>query len=99
MEMLKRMHKLIDASHTGTPIEFSKRLGVSDRYLRGIIDEMKDMGAPIKYSRRDTTYYYSKPFVFEISCSFRHLSPEEQENISAGIHFSKNFSFTACFVP
>jgi hypothetical protein len=99
MELLRRIHKLIDAACTGTPCEFAKRLGISERYLRNIIDEMKDLGAPIDYSRKDETYHYEKPFEINITCTFRCLSKEEEINISAGSFFVLNFSFTAFFVP
>jgi len=66
LETLQRMHRLIAASHTGTPKEFAKRLGVSERHLRGMLDEMKDMDAPIKYSRTAGTYYCTKPSVVQL---------------------------------
>lgn len=99
MELLQRIHQLIDAACTGTPCEFAKQLRISERHLRKIIDEMKDIGAPINYSRRNSTYYYIEPFEIKISCIFRRLSVQEQENIFGGNAFSLNFSFTAFFVP
>ena len=91
IELLRRMHRLIAASCTGTPGEFSKRMKVSDRHLRSIIEEMKDMGAPINYSRRNATYYYTTPFEIDVICIFRNLSVEEQKNISAGAPFFERF--------
>jgi len=99
IELLQRIHQLIETSRTGTPGEFAKWIGVSERYLREIIDEMKDLGAPICYSRRNETYYYSEPFEISVSCNFRRLSDKEQKKISAGIIFSSEFSFTAFLVP
>ena len=99
MELLQRMHLLITTSCTGTPNEFAQRIRISERYLREIIDEMKDLGAPIDYSRRNKTYYYREPFEIDISCTFRCLSDKEQKNISAGILFLSNFLFTAFFLP
>ncbi|GHU87353.1 hypothetical protein FACS1894155_00220 [Bacteroidia bacterium] len=99
MELLQRIHKLIDAACTGTPYEFAGRLRISERYLRKIIDEMKDLGAPIDYSRKNITYYYVEPFEIKVSCIFRRLSAQEQENIYGGNIFYLNFYFTAFFVP
>jgi predicted DNA-binding transcriptional regulator YafY len=90
---------LIESSHTGTPSEFAGKVKMSERHLREIIDEMKDLGAPIDYSRHNETYYYTEPFEIDVSCSFRRLSEKEQKNISAGIPFLSNFFFTAFFVP
>jgi len=99
IELLQRINQLIEASCTGTPVEFARRMKISERHLREIIDEMKDLGAPIDYSRRNATYYYKEPFEIYISCTFRRLSDKEQKNISGGISFLSNFYFTAFFTP
>jgi len=99
IELLQRIHKLIDAACTGTPCEFAKQIGISERHLRNVIDEMKDLGAPIDYSRKNETYYYEKPFEINVSCIFRSLSNQEENDIFAGNYFVSNFSFTAFFVP
>jgi predicted DNA-binding transcriptional regulator YafY len=98
IELLQRAHKLIAASQTGNPEYFSKRLGISQRRFYEIIDEMKTMGAPIAYSRSIETYYYKKACEVQISCTFRCLSEEEEQNISAGYQLFSVFFFTACFV-
>jgi predicted DNA-binding transcriptional regulator YafY len=98
IELLQRLHKFIDQAHTGNPLNLATNLGISNRYLYAVIDEMKDMGAPIEYSRRDETYYYTEPFVVNIVCTFKRLSQEEQKKISAGSIFSQNFHLTDCFV-
>jgi len=89
IELLQRIHKLIDSSRTGTPLEFSQRIRISERHLREIIDEMKDLGAPIGYSRRNETYYYSDPFEIDIVCNFRRLSEKKLTKISVGFAFFK----------
>jgi predicted DNA-binding transcriptional regulator YafY len=98
IELLQRIHKLIDLSHTGSPKQFAKRLGISESRLYRIIDEMKDLNVPIDYSRQNETYFYLEPFEMDISCTFRRLTDKEQKNISAGIPFFSNFFFTAFFV-
>jgi len=95
IELLQRIHKLIESSCTGAPCEFARRIRISERHLREIIDEMKDLGAPIDYSRRSETYYYKEPFEIDISCTFRCLSDKEQKDTSAGIPFLSNIFFTA----
>ena len=78
IELLQRIHKLIDAENTGTSYEFAKQLKISKRYLHKIIDEMKDIGAPISYSRLNKTYFYTEPFEINISCKFLRLSDKKQ---------------------
>jgi len=84
IELLQRIHHLIETSQTGSPEEFAHKIRISERHLREIIDEMKDYGAPINYSRRSETYYYTEPFEIDVSCVFRRLSDKEQKNISGG---------------
>ena len=98
IELLRKMHKLIELSHTGSPERFAKRLGISERRLYKLIEEMKDIGAPIDYSRKTETYYYTKAIQVSIACSFRCLSNDEKESISAGNKLFFNFLYTDCFV-
>ena len=77
IELLQQMHKLIEMSHTGPPERFAKRLGISESRLYKIIEEMKDFGAPIDYSRKFETYYYIEDFELSISCTFRRLSQQK----------------------
>jgi hypothetical protein len=97
IEILQRAHRLIAQSQTGTPQVFSRRLGISERRLYGIIDEMKTMGAPIRYSRLCRTYYYVRSCEARLECSFYCLPEEESRKISGGKFFYKKI-FTACFV-
>ncbi|GHV50121.1 hypothetical protein FACS1894181_10270 [Bacteroidia bacterium] len=97
IELLERAHKLIDRSHTGSPKDFARQLGISERRLYEIIDEMKMLGAPVEYSRKAETYYYTKEVEASISCSFRCLSDKDKQNTGAGSQLFSSFSFTACF--
>ena len=91
--MLERMHALISQSCTGTPKAFARKIGVSERYLHKLIDELKDMDAPIQYSRRDETYSYAAPFEIKSSCTMRRLTGKEQGSISAGHGLVNVFPF------
>lgn len=82
--MLERMHALINQSCTGTPKAFSQTIGVSERHLHKLIDELKDMDAPIRYSRKKGTYFYTVPYEIKVSCTMRRLTGEEQGSIIAG---------------
>lgn len=91
--MLERMHVLINQSCTGTPKAFARKIGVSERYLHKLIDELKDMDAPIQYSRKEETYSYAEPFEIKISCTMRRLTGKEQGSISAGHGLVNVFPF------
>lgn len=62
LKRLKRMNRLIKDEKTGTPEEFADRLGVSASHLYRCIDEIKELGAPITFSRSRKTYYYEYEF-------------------------------------
>jgi AraC-like DNA-binding protein len=58
---LRHADQLIRLEATGTPRLFAQKLGISESYLYGILDEMKDMGLPLTYSKTRLTYVYTKP--------------------------------------
>lgn len=53
----QKMQKLILNERTGSAEEFAFRLGLSRRMLFEYLDDMRDMGMDIRYSRRRRTYY------------------------------------------
>jgi len=57
-ERLERLDYLIRQKSTGTPNQLAERLNMSERTLYGFLNEMRELGAPIKYSRAKQTYYY-----------------------------------------
>jgi hypothetical protein len=57
---MRRMDKLISIKATGTPKEFAKRIDLSVSRLYDILIDMKDLGAPIKYSRIMRSYLYKE---------------------------------------
>ena len=57
-ERIKHIDRLIHLKATGTPAILSRKLHISERTLYDYIHLMKEMGAPIYYSRARETYYY-----------------------------------------
>lgn len=60
-ERLRHADQLIRLEATGAPRVFAKKLSISESYLYGILDEMKEMGLPLSYSKTKQTYHYTKP--------------------------------------
>ncbi len=58
IERLERLSKLIEKESTGTPHDLANHLSVSKRQLFYHLDLLRDLGAPISYSRKSETYYY-----------------------------------------
>lgn len=55
---VERMHSLISKRRTGSPGEFAQKIGVSRSTLFVIISELKQLGAPIIFSREYQSYMY-----------------------------------------
>lgn len=80
LDLIARIHKRVMQGCTGTPSEFASYLGISERYLYEVIDVIKSMGAPIRYSRTMLSYYYTEEVRVMISCSFVKVLQEERED-------------------
>lgn len=88
LERLKRMNRLIKDEITGTPEEFATLLGVSPSHLYRCIDEIKELGAPVNFSRSRRTYYYEYEFDLKVSYSIQLITKEIAKNVIGG--FSLN---------
>ena len=62
LKTLRRLHDLIRRKSTGNYQDLSRRLDVSPATLYRLLDQMKEMGAPIVYNRSRKAFYYQKDF-------------------------------------
>jgi predicted DNA-binding transcriptional regulator YafY len=76
LHRLIRLDYLIHLKSTGTPAHCAQKIGVSERSLYDYLKLLKEMGAPIKFSRNRGTYYYNEEGRFKISFINKH--PEER---------------------
>lgn len=60
------LHSLIIQEKIGTPNELAASFHLSKRQLYSILDELKDLGADIKYCRIRKTFYYNNNFQINI---------------------------------
>jgi len=84
LERLKRMNKLIRVERTGTPSVFARFLGISERQLYKLIEEIEAMGLQVKYSRNRNTFFYESDEVLEIDFSFKLISANKLRIIYGG---------------
>jgi len=56
------VHQLIKQRNTGSPTEFAGKFHISRSQLYNIVEELEDYGAIIKYSRKESTFYYDTDF-------------------------------------
>ena len=55
-EKLDQIEKLIQSSNTGTPKELAKRLNVSERTIRRLIERLKVKNKSIYFCRKTQSY-------------------------------------------
>jgi predicted DNA-binding transcriptional regulator YafY len=67
LHRLIRLDYLIHLKSTGTPSHCAQKIGISERSLYDYLKLLKEMGAPIKFSRNRGTYYYKEDGRFRIS--------------------------------
>jgi hypothetical protein len=91
---------LIKKRATGDLETFAKKNRLSKRGLTVVIQQMKEMGFPIKYDRSRNTYYYEEEGEM-VKCLFikkgEVLSREEVAKITCGDANDLCFSKTAIF--
>lgn len=59
LNRLRRMDSLISRMATGTPKEFTEKMGIKRSTLFLTIQEMKELGVDIQYSSLRQSYYYA----------------------------------------
>ena len=67
LSLLLRLDQFIRQKGTGSPPEFARKMGISERSLYEYLKVLKDLGAPIRFSRQDHSYYYEIDGQFHIS--------------------------------
>lgn len=67
LNLLLQLDQFIRQKGTGSPPEFARKMGISERSLYEYLRVLKDLGAPIKWSRQDRSYYYTVEGQFRIS--------------------------------
>ncbi len=83
---IQSLHKLIENECSGTPCELAKHFCLSKRQLYNIIEELKIMGADIKYSKDRCTFYYANEFEFKLDFHVSYINKDNGKNIYGGSH-------------
>ncbi|MCC5936684.1 MAG: HTH domain-containing protein [Lunatimonas sp.] len=84
IERFQLLSKLIKEERTGSPDELASRLGVSRAKLYLMLDELKDEGAKIRYSKRINSFVFENCDGISIGVSIHILGLEESRKIFAG---------------
>ena len=67
LNLLVELDQFISTKGTGSPPEFAHKMGISERSLYEYLKVLKELGAPIRFSRQDHSYYYEIEGQFYIS--------------------------------
>lgn|SRR5690606_37078640 len=89
LERLQQLHQRIVQENTGTPKELANFMNISERSLYKLIEQLKDLTAPICYNRISNTYFYNGDFELQISISVTALSNDEVIQVFGGSYFLK----------
>ena len=84
LERIQRIIKLIKHEKTGTPEEFANSLQIGKRRLYEHLDDFREMGVQIDYSKLRNTYYFSNGHELELSYSLKIISKEKTKEIFGG---------------
>lgn len=87
LDRLQKLHDLIDQECTGTPLELAEKMDLSRRAIFVLLEQLKDFGAEINYSRKNKTYHYCEDFELRINISVSVISNDELSQIFAGSYF------------
>jgi predicted DNA-binding transcriptional regulator YafY len=66
LNKIKRVDALIRRKATGTPDQLADKLEVSRRTIFRIIDDLKELGAPVIYSKFRQSYQYEDDFELKL---------------------------------
>ncbi|MBN9351096.1 MAG: hypothetical protein J0H55_10480 [Chitinophagaceae bacterium] len=99
LERLRYIDDLIRRKATGDLKALSKKLHLSKSYTLKFLKELRSEGIPIKYSRKDNSYYYKVDddlgnllFKNDVRGGKSELSRDEMRNITGGKSFLQLFS-------
>lgn len=97
IERIERLDKHLKRRMTGSPDELARKLNISKRQLFRTIEELKDYGAPIEYSRSLRTFYYTKEdFEIKTHFSIQFITDGEKKYIFGGNFLNKYFRAAFC---
>lgn len=89
LERVQQLHNLIANEKTGTPKELATLMLISERRVHQLIEELKEMNAPIYYCRKSKTYFYKDNFDLKVTISVTIMNKNEVTQVFGGSYFVK----------
>ena len=81
---LERIDQMIRQEKTGNAPEFAKKINLSERQLYNLLDELKDLGLPVVYSRFRQTFYYEYSCRLVVDIKVEELKNIEYQSFNGG---------------
>lgn len=92
LNRIERLDSMIRRKNTGPPRELANRLGISERWLYILLDELKtDLGCPIRYDRKRRSYIYEKPGKVTIQFT-EEIDPLKMRTVNGGYKMNNFYS-------
>jgi predicted DNA-binding transcriptional regulator YafY len=77
LNRLQQIDQLIRQQRTGNAGMLAQKLGVSRRQVYYFLDELRELGLEIDYSRELGSFHYRKPYRINISIDIENVSEDE----------------------
>jgi predicted DNA-binding transcriptional regulator YafY len=77
LSKLDQLHHLIRRRATGSPVELAQRMQLCERTVYKMLDDLRNMGAPIAYCRNRCSYYYEREVRFNFTPVFLNENAEK----------------------
>ena len=75
---------MIKLEGTGSPKEIASRMHISQRQLYNLLEQLRDMDAPIRFNRSANTYLYTSEFELLVSISIKVMKEDQLKIVYAG---------------
>jgi hypothetical protein len=80
IDQLKRLDGLIRRKSTGSASELASRLNISERNVFHLLNQIKELGAPVYFCRVVNSYCYQR----DVSFKFGFLPTNESQQVKGG---------------
>jgi len=90
---MRFIDSLVRKRATGNYVSLAKKLNLSKTELYNFLNEMKNEGIPIKYSKKLNSFYYTEKGKMTTKLYEREITKEEMKSIKGGNGFFNFFNF------
>lgn len=71
IQRIKRLYTIIKLGHTGNKSLIAKNMHVTTRSITNYMNQLRAMGAVIKFNKMKNSYYFVNDFEFEASIEIK----------------------------